>query len=140
MKPPLPEGLMQRSLMFAGAWLLAAALSQPALAQTPSAAPIAVAVVADKLGFKPSPDAPRDLELGRSATGMLADPKKLAPVGATGFHDGARVTITCVGPGRMRLEVDEMDATEVRQFIVTLKVAEDGTMSKVPDRAPGKSK
>ena len=127
---------MKHSLVLAGACILAVSLHHPATAQTPDT-PIMLTAVAQKLGLKTTPDAPRELELGRSATGMLADPQKLTPVLVKGFHEGARVTITCVGPARMRLEVEEMDAVDagaVIREIVTLHVSDDGTITKVPDR------
>ena len=114
--------------------LLAAPLS-PSRAQQPSAEPVAVGNIADKLGIKIMANAPRELELGFSVTGTLADPKKLAGYGIKNMHEGARVTITCVGPNRVRVEADEMEPVEQRA-VVTLKVSEDGSLTPLPASVP----
>jgi hypothetical protein len=90
-----------------------------------------VATVAEKLGVKTMVNAPRELELGSSVTAMLADPKKLVAYGIKDMHEGARVTITCIGPNRVRVEADEMEPVEQRA-VVTLKVSEDGSLTPVP--------
>ena len=85
-------------------------------------------------------NAPRELDLGHSITTTLADPKKLTPY-IKGMHEGARVTITCVGPNRLRVEAEEMEPVEQRTA-VTLRVGEDGSLTPVspapprPDKPP----
>src|SRR4051794_25452986 len=97
--------------------------------------PVRVDVVAEKLGVKLMPTASRELEGGQSATATLADPRKIEPYGIKGVHEGARVTITCVGPNRLRVEADEYEPVEKRS-IVTLHVGEDGALTQVADRPP----
>jgi hypothetical protein len=101
------------------------------LAQQPSVDPIPVGTVTDKLGVKSMVNAPRELDLGHSVTTTLEDPKKLSPY-IKGMHQGARVTITCVGPNRVRVEAEEMEPVEQRST-VTLRVAVDGSLSPMPD-------
>ena len=117
------------------ACLLWAALPTLSLAQQPSVDPVPVDHVADKLGVKTMVNAPRELDLGRSVTTTLADPKKLVAYGIKNMHEGARVTITCVGPNRVRVEAEEMEPVEQRTT-VTLKVGEDGTLTQLPPPPP----
>jgi hypothetical protein len=122
------------------ACVLWAALPALSLAQVPSADPVPLGNVADKLGVKTMVNAPRELDLGHSVTTTLADPKKLTPY-IKGMHEGARVTITCVGPNRLRIEAEEMEPVEQRST-VTLHVSEDGSLTPVapappkPDKPP----
>jgi hypothetical protein len=118
-----------------GACVLCVALPGLAIAQKPDVDPVAVGAVADKLGAKVVPSAPRELEFGHSATTTLAEPQKLASYGIKGMHEGARVTITCVGPSRIRVEVDEMEPVSQRGA-VTLQVSTDGTLTPVAERPP----
>jgi hypothetical protein len=106
-----------------------------ARAQQPNVDPIPVGNVAERLGVKLMPSAPTELDLGHSVTAMLADPGKIETVGIKGMHEGARVTITCVGPGRLRVEADEMVPVEQRKTI-TVRVDLDGTLTPTPDRPP----
>ena len=106
-------------------------------AQGGNVAPIRVDAVMEKIGVKGLPNAERELELGKSTTAVLAEPQKLAAVGITGMHDGARVTITCVGPSRLRVEADEMDPVS-RSVTVTLQVGDDGSLTIAPARGPQK--
>jgi hypothetical protein len=117
------------------ACVLSVALCGVATAQQPDVAPVRVGAVADKLGVKVGPGTPRELEFGRSATTTLAEPEKLAPYGIKGMHEGARVTITCVGPNRLRVEADELEPVQQRAA-VTLRVSDDGSLTAVADRAP----
>ncbi|HMA22797.1 MAG TPA: hypothetical protein VKP00_02355 [Gemmatimonadaceae bacterium] len=130
---------MARSRILLGACVLCVALPGLAVAQQPDVDPVPVGTVADKLGAKVGPSSPRELELGRSATTTLAEPQKLASYGIKGMHEGARVTITCVGPNRVRVEVDEMEPVSQRAA-VTLKVSTDGSLTPVAERpAPPKA-
>jgi hypothetical protein len=123
---------MTRRLMM-GACVLVVALPALSRAQRPDVDPVPVGSVADKLGAKAGPSSPRELELGRSATSTLDKPEKLAAYGIKGMHEGARVTITCVGPSRVRVEVDEMEPVAQRGA-VTLQVSTDGSLTPVTDR------
>jgi hypothetical protein len=126
---------MARSRILLGACVLCVALPHLTIAQQPDVDPVSVGAVADKLGVKVIPSAPRELEFGRSATTTLAEPQKIASYGIKGMHEGARVTITCVGPSRIRVEVDEMEPVAQRAA-VTLHVSTDGSLTPVPERAP----
>ena len=126
---------MTRNQLLLVACILCAALPGLAVAQLPDVAPVRVGSVAEKLGVKVLPSAPNELELGHSATAMLDDPKKLAPYGIKGMHEGARVTITCVGPNRVRVEADELEP-QAQRATVTLKVNDDGSLSPAPERTP----
>ena len=123
---------MTRSRLLLGACVLIAALPALATAQRPDVDPVSVGSVAEKLGAKAGPSSPRELELGRSATSTLDKPEKLAAYGIKGMHEGARVTITCIGPGRVRVEVDEMEPV-ARRGAVTLQVSTDGSLTPVTD-------
>jgi hypothetical protein len=123
--------------------MLAACALLPTLtfAQTPTpppADPIPVAIVSDKLGLKTNPSAPRELDPGNSVTAMLAEPKKLASF-IKGMHEGARVTILCVGAGRIRVEAEEMEPVEQRTT-VTLHVGQDGSLTPAAERPPAPAK
>jgi len=126
---------MARSRILLGACVLCVALPGLAVAQQPNVDPVQVGTVVDKLGVKVTPSSPRELEFGHSATTTLAEPQKLASYGIKGMHEGARVTITCVGPNRVRVEVDEMEPVAQRAT-VTLRVSEDGSLTPVADRPP----
>ena len=126
---------MTRSRLVLGACVVCVALPALAIAQQPGVEPVRTEAVADKLGTKLLPSAPRELELGHSATMTLAEPKKLEEVGIKGMHEGARVTITCVGPSRVRVEADEMEPVEHRA-VVTLRVRSDGALVTADDPLP----
>jgi len=121
-----------RILLACAFWAALPALS---LAQIPAADPVPVGNVADKLGVKTMVNSPRELDLGRSVTTTLTDPGKIGSYGIKGMHEGARVTITCVGPNRVRVEAEEMEPVEQRTT-VTLKVGEDGSLTPVPPAPP----
>jgi hypothetical protein len=115
--------------------VLAAAIAAPCAsrlaAQMPDVDPVRVEKVAEKLGVKLQVNSPRDLEFGKSVTASLEDPKKLASLGIKTMHEGARVTITCVGPSRIRVEADEMEPVVQREFVM-LTVSEEGTLKPAP--------
>jgi hypothetical protein len=113
-------------------WAAFPALSR---AQQSSVDPVPVGNVADKLGVKTMVNAPRELDLGHSVTTTLSDPKKLVPYGIKNMHEGARVTITCVGPNRVRVEAEEMEPIEQRTT-VTLKIGDDGSLTPLPPPLP----
>jgi hypothetical protein len=130
---------MTRSKILLGACILVAALPVLASGQKPDVEPVSVGSVADKLGATASPSAPRELEFGHSATSTLAKPEKLATYGIKGMHEGARVTITCVGPSRVRVEVDEMEPVAQRGS-VTLQLSTDGSLTPVATDRPSPPK
>ena len=129
--------MMRRGMMVFGAvglflWMPAVSAGQPG-----SVSPVRVDAVMEKIGVKGLPNAERELELGKSTTTVLAEPQKLATFGIAGMHDGARVTITCVGPNRLRVEADEMEPVS-RSAAVTLQVGDDGSVKIAPERVPPK--
>ena len=135
------EGSMTRSRLMV-AWAACAVLPTLTFAQTPTppppADPIPVASVSDKLGLKMNPSAARELDPGNSVTTMLAEPKRLEPF-IKGMHEGARVTISCVGTGRIRVEAEEMEPVEHRTT-VTLHVGQDGSLTPAAERPPAPAK
>ena len=127
--------MMRRGRMLSGVFALSFLMPMVSFAQRGNVDPVRVDAVMEKLGVKGLPNSPRELELGQSATTMLTEPGKIAPYGITGMHESARVTITCVGPNRLRVEADEMEPVS-KSVTVTLHVAEDGALTVVPERAP----
>lgn len=130
---------MVRSLLCLGACVLTIALPHQGRAQGPASAgpDVSMKTVAEKLGIKPSPNAPDDIEIGRSVTTSLTSPEKIAEYGIKGMHEGARVTVTRTAPDRLRVEADEMEPVSARAA-VTLRVGTDGSMTRVPDRVTSK--
>lgn len=130
---------MVRSLLCLGACVLTIALPHQGRAQGPASAgpDVSMKTLADKLGIKPSPNAPDDIEIGRSVTASLASPEKIAQYGIKGMHEGARVTVTRTAPDRLRVEADEMEPVSSRAA-VTLRVGTDGSMTQVPERSTAK--
>ena len=128
---------MARGLLLCGVSFALIALPARVRPQKPDVPPVPVMAVAEKLGAAPMPDAPRELEWGKSATATVTDPKKLVPYGIKGIHEGARVTITCVGLYRVRVEAEEIEPVPVRA-VVTLKFDADGSMTPLPDKEPPK--
>lgn len=114
------------------AWAAFAIVPALSLAQGFGAPTIPVGSVSAKLGVKTTQSAPLELDPGRSVTTTLSDPKKLEPY-IKGMHEGARVTISCIGPGRIRVEAEEMEPVEQRTT-VTLRVAEDGALTPAPEK------
>jgi hypothetical protein len=130
---------MVRSLLCLGACVLTIALPHQGRAQGPASAgpDVSMKALTDKLGIKPSPNAPDDIEIGRSVTTSLTSPEKIAAYGIKGMHEGARVTITRTAPDRLRVEADEMEPVSARAA-VTLRVSADGSMTQVPDKTASK--
>jgi len=127
--------MTRRHLM--AVWAAWGLLPTLAFAQTPTAPPadpIPVGTVNEKLGLKASPNSPRELDPGQSVTTMLAEPKKLEPF-VKGMHEGARVTISCLGPGRIRVEAEEMEPVE-KHTTTTLQVGQDGSVTPAAERPP----
>ena len=120
------------------AWAAMAIVPALVAAQGVGAPTIPVGSVSAKLGVKTTQSAPIELEPGHSVTTTLSDPKKLDPY-IKGMHEGARVTISCVGPGRIRVEAEEMEPVE-QHTTVTLHVADDGAITPATDRPASQPK
>jgi len=93
---------------------------------------VQVDALAEKMGLKLGPSTAHELELGQSTTMLLTKPEKLAIHGIK-MHEGARVTVTCVGPGRLRIEADELQPVP-KTVVVMLKLGDGGTLEPAPDR------
>jgi hypothetical protein len=88
------------------------------------------ASVASQLGATLSPGQPEEMGVGTSITATLADPAKLAALGASGLHAGARVTVVRTAPERIRVEVDELDPVPLTKRLV-LKIDAQGRLTQV---------
>jgi hypothetical protein len=86
--------------------------------------------VASQLGTTLSPGQPEEMGVGTSITGTLADPAKLAALGASGLHAGARVTVVRTTTERIRVEVDELDPVPLTKRLV-LKIDAEGRLTQV---------
>lgn len=122
-----------RTLVFVASLACAGAFATPVRAQAvqQEAIQASVAGIAAQLGIKPQGPEADDLRLGSSFTAMLEQPEKLADVGITGMHAGARVTVARVAPDKVRVEADEMEPVS-RSAAVTLRLAASGALSKLP--------
>ena len=81
--------------------------------------------IADQLGAKITSNQSEEFGIGSSITGSLTDPAKLAKLGITGVHEGARVSVMRVAPDRVRVEVDEMEPTPLTKK-ATLRIDDKG--------------
>ena len=84
--------------------------------------------IAAQLGAKLSPNQPEELPVGVSMTATLIDSAKVAALGATGLHAGARVTVMRVGPEKVRVEIDEMDPVPLTKKL-TLHIDAQGRLT-----------
>jgi hypothetical protein len=84
--------------------------------------------IATQLGTKLSMRQNEEFGLGTNLTGTLTDPVKLAKLGISGMHEGARVSVIRIAPDKARVEVDEMDPVPVTKK-VTLKLDSKGQLS-----------
>jgi hypothetical protein len=91
---------------------------------------VVVGVFSDKIGVKPMPSSPLELELGHSFTASVVDGAKLVKYGIVGMHEGARVTVTRIAADKLRVEAEEMEPIEHKE-IVTLLINGDGTYTPV---------
>lgn len=89
------------------------------------------ASVASQLGASMSPSQPEEFGVGTSITCQLADPAKLAVLGAPGLHAGARVTASRTAAERVRVEVDELDPAPLTKRL-TLKIDAQGRLTAIP--------
>jgi len=84
--------------------------------------------IAAQLGAKLSPNQPEELPVGVSMTASLVDAAKIAALGATGLHAGARVTVMRIGPEKVRVEIDEMDPVPLTKKL-TLRIDSQGKLT-----------
>lgn len=84
--------------------------------------------VSEQLGAKLNPEQLDELVVGGMLHGTLTDPEKLASLGISGMHPGARVTAMRTAPGKLSVEVDELEPTPVTKKMV-LKIDERGQLS-----------
>jgi hypothetical protein len=99
----------------------------------PYAAPAAAqtaASVASQLGATISPSQPAEFTVGTSITCVLADPAKLAALGAQGMHAGARVTAARTADERVRVEVDELEPAPLTKRL-RLKIDAQGRLTRL---------
>jgi hypothetical protein len=92
------------------------------------AAQLTMEDVAVQLGAKLAMKQHDDFAVGTNMTGTLADPAKLAKLGVTGMHEGARVAFIRIAPDKVRIEVDEMEPEPVTKK-ATLKLDSKGQLS-----------
>ena len=86
--------------------------------------------VAAQLGVKLSPNQPEEFGVGSNLSGLLADTAHIARLGLRGVRAGARITITRVGPQRVRVESDELDPTP-RSRVLMLRIDGAGRLAPV---------
>lgn len=86
------------------------------------------AAIAAQLGAKLSPNQPEELSVGVSMTASLTDSARIAALGATGLHAGARVTVMRIASDRIRVEIDEMDPVPLTKKL-TLRVDAQGRLT-----------
>jgi hypothetical protein len=84
--------------------------------------------VAAQLGAKLGASVDEEFAVGGTISATLADPAKLAALGLTGLHEGARVTVMRVSPVKVRIEVDELEPVPLTKK-ATLKIDERGRVS-----------
>ena len=123
---------MNRGLMLLGACVIAIGAPRPTLAQF-GPPEVSVTATLAKLGAKAATtNIPSDLELGRSVTASLVSVEKIEQFGIKGMHEGARVTVTRVGPDRIRVEADELEPVAAKS-VVTLRIGNDGSLTPVSE-------
>jgi len=84
--------------------------------------------VAEQLGAKVTSSQNEELVVGSSLTGSLVDPDKLAKLGISGMHQGARVSAMRIAPDKLRIEVDELEPTPQTKK-ATLKIDDKGRLA-----------
>lgn len=84
--------------------------------------------VAEQLGAKLTSGHNEELGIGSSLTGALVDPAKLAKLGISGMHEGARVALMRVAPDKVRVEVDELEPTPQTKK-ATFKIDDKGRLT-----------
>ena len=117
--------------LFSGSLL---ARSQRASAQTPApevtqqSMRVTMRGIGEQLGAKLNPEQADELMVGGMLHGTLTDPEKLARLGIAGMHHGARITAMRTAPGKLSVEVDELEPAPVTKKQV-LKIDERGQLS-----------
>ncbi len=131
---------MTRGLLVLAACIVAVGAPRQTFAQSGLGdTEVPVTATLEKLGAKPATtNYPQDLELGRTITAMLVSPDKIAEYGIKGMHEGARVTVTRIGPDRIRVEADELEPVAAKG-VATLRVSADGSLTPVAEHAPAKA-
>ena len=84
--------------------------------------------IGEQLGAKLNPEQADELMVGGMLHGTLTDPEKLARLGIAGMHPGARITAMRTAPGKLNVEVDELEPAPVTKKQV-LKIDERGQLS-----------
>jgi hypothetical protein len=84
--------------------------------------------VAAQLGAKLATSEAEDFSVGGTITATLTDPSRLAALGLTGLHEGARVTAMRISPVKVRVEVDELEPVPLTKK-ATFKLDERGRLS-----------
>jgi hypothetical protein len=84
--------------------------------------------IAMQLGAKLGSKDDDEFSVGATINATLADPAKLAALGLTGLHEGARITVMRVSPVKVRVEVDELEPVPLTKK-ATLKIDERGRLS-----------
>ena len=105
-----------------------ASAQTPAPEVTQQSMHITLRGVGEQLGAKLNPAQGDELFVGGMLHGTLTDPEKLARLGITGMHPGARVTAMRTAPGKLNVEVDELEPVPVTKKLV-LKIDERGQLS-----------
>ena len=70
---------------------------------------VTVEGIANQLGVRLSTGGNDEFALGRSFTGVLSDPQKLATLGIKNMHVGARVTAMRIATDKVYVEADELE-------------------------------
>ena len=120
----------RRTTHLLGVALVYVALAMPAFAQNvrQQSSQITRNDVAEQLGAKVTSGQNEELGIGSSLTGTLVEPAKLAKLGISGMHEGARVSVMRVAPDKLRIEVDELEPTPQTKK-ATLKIDEKGRLA-----------
>ena len=83
--------------------------------------------IAEQLGTKITANQTDDLPIGSSITGSLVEPAKLAKLGISGMHEGARVSVIRIAQDKVRVEVDELEPTPQMKK-ATLRIDDKGRL------------
>jgi hypothetical protein len=83
--------------------------------------------IAEQLGAKINSEQTDDLPLGSCMTGSLVEPAKLAKLGISGMHEGARVSVMRIAQDKVRVEVDELEPVAQTKK-ATLRIDDKGRL------------
>lgn len=126
--------MVGRTLVLFASILCAGALTAPLHAQDAAlqgASETTISNVSAQLGIKLQSPQSDELRLGVSFTAVLEQPDKIAELGITGMHSGARVTVTRVAADKVRVEADEMEPVS-HSATIDLHLGPKGELSKLP--------